>query len=45
MANETEIARKGYAGILNFWSEADPALQPLKEARLEHSQLQSRPAP
>jgi eukaryotic-like serine/threonine-protein kinase len=40
MANERETARKGYEGILALWNEADPALQPLKEARLEHSRLQ-----
>jgi hypothetical protein len=44
MASEMGAARKGYAGILALWNEADPALQPLRDARLEIPGFSSVPA-
>jgi len=40
MTNDTATARKQYEEVLAHWKEADPTLQPLKEARLEYSRLQ-----
>jgi len=34
-----QTARKGYESMLAIWHEADPDLQPLKDARLELSGL------
>ena len=39
LANDTEQARKAYKSLFTLWKEADPNLQPLKDARLEHSRL------
>jgi hypothetical protein len=32
-------ARTHYAGFLDVWKDADPDLQPLKDARLEHERI------
>jgi hypothetical protein len=39
LANDTEQARKAYEALFALWNEADSNLQPLKDARLEHSRL------
>jgi tetratricopeptide (TPR) repeat protein len=40
MVNDVGTARKSYQAMLALWDRADPALQPLKAARLELSRLQ-----
>jgi tetratricopeptide (TPR) repeat protein len=45
MSNDTDKARKTYEEFLALWSGADADLQPLKEARLEHSHLPGTPHP
>jgi tetratricopeptide (TPR) repeat protein len=40
MAHDKETARKAYQSLLALWRDADPALQPLNDARLEYSRLQ-----
>ena len=42
LANDTAKARRTYEDFLALWNDADSDLQPLKEARLEYSQLKSR---
>jgi len=39
LVNDMQTARKGYESMLAIWNEADPDLQPLKDARLELSEL------
>jgi hypothetical protein len=39
LAGDTVTARAAYEDTFKFWPEADPDLQPLKEARLEHARL------
>jgi hypothetical protein len=41
MAHDTATARKQYEEVFAHWKDADPTLQPLKEARLEYSRLPS----
>jgi len=40
MAHDSEVARHAYKRLLEIWRDADPSLQPLKEARLEYARLQ-----
>jgi tetratricopeptide (TPR) repeat protein len=39
MANDAGKARRAYEDFLTLWNNADPDLQPLKDARLEYSRL------
>jgi hypothetical protein len=39
LANDEGTVRKAYEDLFALWSEADPDLKPLKEARLEYSRL------
>ena len=39
LTSDTGTARKAYQDLLTLWNEADPNLQPLKEATLEQSRL------
>jgi ATP/maltotriose-dependent transcriptional regulator MalT len=40
LAGETATARTAYDDFFALWKEADPALQPLNEARAEYARLQ-----
>ena len=40
LRGDTAAARKAYEDMFALWTEADPALQPLQEARAEYSRLQ-----
>jgi len=39
LINDSDLARRGYEEFLALWTDADSALHPLKEARLEYSRL------
>jgi len=39
LAGDTARARSAYDAFFALWKDADPALQPLIEARREHAQL------
>jgi hypothetical protein len=40
LAGDTAMARTVYDDFFALWKEADPALQPLNEARAEYARLQ-----
>ena len=39
LVNDPEKARSAYDAFLTLWKDADPDVQPLKDARLEYSRL------